>query len=55
MVDLITPRPTPALAERVMATTGEQDNAALMAESFIQWVIEDNFIAGRPAWGKRRC
>jgi D-arabinitol 4-dehydrogenase len=23
-----------------------------MGESFIQWVIEDNFIAGRPAWEK---
>jgi len=21
-----------------------------MGESFIQWVIEDNFIAGRPEW-----
>lgn len=50
MVDRITPRPTAAVAERVLATTGMQDNAALMAESFIQWVIEDNFIAGRPAW-----
>ena len=26
--------------------------AALMGESFIQWVIEDNFIAGRPEWEK---
>jgi mannitol-1-phosphate/altronate dehydrogenase len=23
-----------------------------MGEKFIQWVIEDNFIAGRPAWEK---
>jgi D-arabinitol 4-dehydrogenase len=23
-----------------------------MAESFIQWVIEDRFVAGRPAWEK---
>jgi D-arabinitol 4-dehydrogenase len=50
MVDRITPRPTPAVAERVLAATGIVDPAALMGESFIQWVIEDNFIAGRPAW-----
>ena len=26
------------------------DAAALMGESFIQWVVEDNFIASRPQW-----
>ncbi|MDP4302389.1 D-arabinitol 4-dehydrogenase [Leptothrix discophora] len=50
MVDRITPRPTPAVRERVQAATGIDDAAALMGESFIQWVIEDDFIAGRPAW-----
>jgi D-arabinitol 4-dehydrogenase len=50
MVDRITPRPTPDVAERVKAATGWDDQAAIMGESFIQWVIEDNFIAGRPAW-----
>lgn len=50
MVDRITPRPTPAVRERVLAATGVDDPAALMGESFIQWVIEDQFIAGRPAW-----
>ena len=50
MVDRITPRPTAAVAERVKAATGVGDAAALMGESFIQWVIEDNFIAGRPEW-----
>ncbi|MDZ7890532.1 MAG: D-arabinitol 4-dehydrogenase [Rhodoferax sp.] len=52
MVDRITPRPTPDVAERVKAATGWDDRAAIMGESFIQWVIEDNFIAGRPAWEK---
>jgi len=52
MVDRITPRPTPDVRARVKAATGVDDPAALMAESFIQWVIEDNFIAGRPAWEK---
>jgi D-arabinitol 4-dehydrogenase len=52
MVDRITPRPTPDVRERVKAATGLDDPAALMGESFIQWVIEDRFIAGRPAWEK---
>ena len=50
MVDRITPRPTPEVRARVLAATGIDDAAALMGESFIQWVIEDRFIAGRPAW-----
>ena len=50
MVDRITPRPTPDVAERVRAATGWDDRAAIMGESFIQWVIEDHFIAGRPQW-----
>jgi D-arabinitol 4-dehydrogenase len=50
MVDRITPRPLPDVAGRVKAATGFDDRAAVMAESFIQWVIEDDFIAGRPAW-----
>ena len=50
MVDRITPRPAPDVRERVKAATGNDDAAALMAESFIQWVIEDDFCAGRPAW-----
>jgi D-arabinitol 4-dehydrogenase len=50
MVDRITPRPTPAVRERVRAATGIDDPAALMGESFSQWVIEDRFAAGRPAW-----
>jgi D-arabinitol 4-dehydrogenase len=52
MVDRITPRPTPDVAERVKAATGVSDGAPVMAESFIQWVIEDRFVAGRPAWEK---
>lgn len=52
MVDRITPRPTPDVAGRVEAATGEAGTAAIMAESFIQWVIEDDFIAGRPALEK---
>ena len=50
MVDRITPRPPPDVAERVKAATGWDDAAPVMAESFIQWVIEDHFGNGRPAW-----
>lgn len=49
MVDRITPRPAPEVAERVAKATGFQDRAPVMGEAFIQWVIEDDFIAGRPA------
>lgn len=50
MVDRITPRPPPELRDRVKAATGRDDAAPITGESFIQWVIEDDFIAGRPAW-----
>ena len=49
MVDRITPRPTPEVAARVNAATGIGDKVPVMGEDFIQWVIEDGFIAGRPA------
>ena len=52
MVDRITPRPLPDVAQRVKAATGFADGAPVMGEKFIQWVIEDHFIAGRPAWEK---
>jgi len=50
MVDRITPRPPPGLAERVRAATGLDDAAPVMAEHFRQWVIEDRFCNGRPDW-----
>ncbi|AIR63187.1 D-arabinitol 4-dehydrogenase [Cedecea neteri] len=49
MVDRITPRPTADIAPRVKAATGFDDKVPVMGESFIQWVIEDNFINGRPS------
>ena len=50
MVDRITPRPPPGLGDRVLVTTGQSDRAPVMAEHFRQWVIEDRFCNGRPAW-----
>ncbi|MGH8820496.1 MAG: D-arabinitol 4-dehydrogenase, partial [Rhodoferax sp.] len=52
MVDRITPRPPPELRARVRQATGWDDAAPVGGENFIQWVIEDNFIAGRPEWEK---
>ncbi|MES1162524.1 MAG: mannitol dehydrogenase family protein, partial [Rhizobacter sp.] len=52
MVDRITPRPLPEVAQRVKAATGVDDAAPVMGEKFIQWVIEDHFVNGRPAWEK---
>jgi D-arabinitol 4-dehydrogenase len=52
MVDRITPRPTPDVGHRVKAATGQADGAAVMGEAFMQWVIEDHFAAGRPAWDR---
>lgn len=50
MVDRITPRPTSETVERINSRLNIKDPAAIMSESFKQWVIEDDFIAGRPEW-----
>jgi D-arabinitol 4-dehydrogenase len=50
MVDRITPRPPPELRERVRLATGWDDAAPVTAERFTQWVIEEDFIHGRPEW-----
>lgn len=52
MVDRITPVPTAGEIAAFAAETGLEDRAALSAERFRQWVIEDRFVAGRPAWDK---
>lgn len=52
MVDRITPATRPEDAVRLNAKNGTEDEAPVYCEDFIQWVIEDNFIAGRPAWEK---
>jgi D-arabinitol 4-dehydrogenase len=50
MVDRITPRPPAELKARVAAATGWPDEAPVMAEDFLQWVIEERFCNGRPEW-----
>lgn len=50
MVDRIVPAPTPDLVGDVERTLGVTDRAAVAAEPYSQWVLEDRFTAGRPAW-----
>lgn len=52
MVDRITPATRPDDIARLNARNGTKDEAPVYCEDFIQWVIEDKFIAGRPAWEK---
>jgi fructuronate reductase len=50
MVDRIVPATTDALIEETAAALGVADAAPVQCEPFSQWVVEDRFAAGRPAW-----
>ncbi len=50
MVDRIAPATTAADRSAVAAALGVADAAPVVTEAFRQWVVEDRFIAGRPAW-----
>ena len=50
MVDRITPGTTPDDLDFVATRFGVKDAWPVMTEPFRQWVIEDNFCNGRPAW-----
>jgi mannitol 2-dehydrogenase len=50
MVDRITPATKPEDIEKLNLQSGVNDLAPVYCEDFIQWVIEDNFIARRPEW-----
>ncbi len=50
MVDRITPAVTEATGRQAERLTGCADHAAVETEVFSQWVIEDKFPNGRPAW-----
>jgi len=52
MVDRITPASTDATYADAKRLTGRTDMAAIETEPFTQWVIEDHFANGRPAWEK---
>jgi fructuronate reductase len=50
MVDRITPASTDTTHADAARLTGCRDEAAVETEPFTQWVIEDEFSSGRPAW-----
>lgn len=50
MVDRIVPAATDASLAEITQALGVEDPCAISCEPFIQWVIEDNFVAGRPQW-----
>lgn len=50
MVDRIVPAMTDSAFAELAERLGSRDPVAVEAEPFFQWVIEDNFVSGRPAW-----
>ncbi|TSE07603.1 mannitol dehydrogenase family protein [Mesorhizobium intechi] len=52
MVDRIVPATTDADRARIAGELGVDDAWPVMTEPFRQWVVEDNFPAGRPDWEK---
>lgn len=50
MVDRITPRSTDEDRALIEREFGVIDRAPVVSEPFRQWVLEDDFAAGRPAW-----
>ncbi|HTP75633.1 MAG TPA: mannitol dehydrogenase family protein [Rhizomicrobium sp.] len=50
MVDRITPITRPEDTAELAARYGVVDNWPVFCEPFSQWVIEDDFADGRPAW-----
>lgn len=50
MVDRIVPATTDGDRARVAGQLGVEDAWPVMTEPFSQWVIEDHFPGGRPAW-----
>ncbi|MGF1777997.1 fructuronate reductase [Vibrio nomapromontoriensis] len=50
MVDRIVPAATEETLNEITTLLGVQDPCGIACEPFRQWVIEDNFVAGRPEW-----
>lgn len=50
MVDRIVPAATDETRQRAAQLLGVEDRLAIETEPFQQWVIEDDFVSGRPAW-----
>lgn len=52
MVDRIVPAMTDETHAALREKLGCDDPVSVACEPFFQWVIEDNFVSGRPAWEK---
>lgn len=52
MVDRITPMTSAAHRQDLERQHGLDDAWPVVCEPFVQWVLEDRFVAGRPAWEK---
>ena len=50
VLDRIVPATTDDDRTDIEKTLGVRDESPVIAEAFSQWVLEDNFRAGRPAW-----
>ncbi|PTC06435.1 fructuronate reductase [Vibrio mediterranei] len=50
MVDRIVPAATEETLHEITELLGVEDPCGIACEPFRQWVIEDNFVAGRPDW-----
>lgn len=50
MVDRIVPAMTDASQQDLTEQLGLEDPCGIVCESFRQWVIEDDFVNGRPDW-----
>lgn len=50
MVDRIVPQTTDVVRERVASRLGLLDAWPVITEPFIEWAVEDRFVAGRPDW-----
>ena len=55
MVDRITPVTTDADRAWIAETYGIADQWPVVCEAFTQWVLEDDFPTGRPAWERVGC
>ena len=52
MVDRITPMTSDAHRQQLAERHGVEDAWPVVCEPFLQWVLEDKFVNGRPAWEK---
>jgi D-arabinitol 4-dehydrogenase len=48
MVDRITPKPDSKTFDEVARLLGRENDPSVLTEDFVQWVLEDNFVAEKP-------